>query len=179
MSVVMIPGIRHETSTNELEQLFRDYHHLIYRTAYSVTGRHQDAEDILQGIFLRLMKRDIPPDLRAHPTTYLYRAAVNASLTIIRTRQRQRLEDGVDLLQLPLADKTRDVNNELLERQLRNAMAQLNSNALEILILRYEHGYSDAEIAKTLGKSRVTIAVALHRVRARLRRLLRNTGEEQ
>jgi len=53
------------------------------------------------------------------------------------------------------------------------AVASLKPRALEILLLHYKHDYSDAQIAALLGTSRGTIAVALFRIRARLRRLLR------
>jgi RNA polymerase sigma factor (sigma-70 family) len=57
-------------------------------------------------------------------------------------------------------------------------MAGLKPRALEILLLRYAHDYSDAEIAALLGTSRGTIAVTLYRIRARLRTLLRSVGSE-
>jgi RNA polymerase sigma factor (sigma-70 family) len=51
---------------------------------------------------------------------------------------------------------------------------------VEILVLRYEHNYSDAEIAGMLGKSRGTVAVTLNRARARLKKLLAaSSGEKQ
>ena len=105
MSSAMVPDISTESSANDLEELFRQYHQLIYRTAYSVTGSHQDAEDVLQTIFLRLMKGALSQDLRSHPKTYLYRSAVNEALTTVRTRQRRRVDDGVDVLQVPLLDE--------------------------------------------------------------------------
>jgi RNA polymerase sigma factor (sigma-70 family) len=51
-------------------------------------------------------------------------------------------------------------------------MTDLKPKAAEILLLHYKHNYSDAEIAKMLGKSRGTIAVTLYRIRARLRKLM-------
>ena len=38
------------TLTSELDDLFREHHQLIYRTAYSVTGSKPDAEDVLQEV---------------------------------------------------------------------------------------------------------------------------------
>jgi RNA polymerase sigma-70 factor (ECF subfamily) len=171
MSSAMVPDISAEGSANDLEELFRQYHQLIYRTAYSVTGTHQDAEDVLQTIFLRLMKGVPSRDLRSHPKTYLYRSAVNEALTTVRTRQRRRVEEGVDVFQVPLLDEKAN-EDEQREAQLIAAMAQLNPETVEILILRYEHDYSDAEIARLLGRSRPAIAVALFRARGRLRKLL-------
>jgi RNA polymerase sigma factor (sigma-70 family) len=51
-------------------------------------------------------------------------------------------------------------------------MTKLRPRAVEILVLHYEHNYSDAEIAKMLGTSRGTVAVSLFRSRARLKKLL-------
>jgi DNA-directed RNA polymerase specialized sigma24 family protein len=45
---------------------------------------------------------------------------------------------------------------------------------VEVLVLRYEHDYSDAEIARLLGKSRGAVALTLFRARARLKKLLRH-----
>jgi RNA polymerase sigma factor (sigma-70 family) len=64
---------------------------------------------------------------------------------------------------------------EEIHRKLYEAIAQLEPDAAHILILRYAHDYSDAEIAKLLGVSRTVIAVRLYRSRARLRKLLRSS----
>jgi RNA polymerase sigma-70 factor, ECF subfamily len=178
MSTAMVPIVSHGSFPDKLERLFREHYQLIYRTAYSVTGTRQDAEDVLQTIFLRLLKREFPPELKTHPQRYFYRSAVNAALTIVRTRQRQRLTDGVETLEIPLPEQ-RSTRDEHIEQKLIDAIAQLDPQAVEILILRYEHDYSDAEIAKMLGKSRGSIAVGLYRTRVRLRKLLNATlGEE-
>ena len=156
----------------EFEEIFREHHQLIYRTAYSVTGNRQDAEDVLQTIFVRLLKRELPPDLWNNPKAYLYRAAVNVSLSVLRTRSRQRLAGDVEDLEIPTETSDSGPDDEI-QRNLIDAMAQLSPQAVEMLILRYEHNYSDAEIAKMLGKSRGTVAVTLYRARARLKKLLK------
>ena len=46
--------------TPDLDQIFRDNYHWVYRTAYGVTGRPEDAEDVLQSLFLRLLQRGFP-----------------------------------------------------------------------------------------------------------------------
>jgi len=48
-----------------------------------------------------------------------------------------------------------------------------------MLILRYEHDYTDAEIAGVLGTSRGVVAVTLFRARARLKKLLRASRESE
>jgi RNA polymerase sigma factor (sigma-70 family) len=80
---------------------------------------------------------------------------------------------GVEDLGIPVFDG-RDAARQYDEfhERLVNALAKLKPRALEILLLHYKHDYSDAQIAKLLGTTRGTIAVALYRIRARLRKLL-------
>jgi RNA polymerase sigma factor (sigma-70 family) len=61
---------------------------------------------------------------------------------------------------------------EELHRQLYGAIAELDLDDAELLILRYVHNQSDAEIARLFGKSRVAIAVRLFRLRARLKQIM-------
>ena len=42
----------------ELERIFREHHAMVFRAAYRITGNADDAEDVLQTVFLRMIKRD-------------------------------------------------------------------------------------------------------------------------
>jgi DNA-directed RNA polymerase specialized sigma24 family protein len=68
-----------------------------------LTGSVEDAEDILQTIFLRLLAREFPPDLRKNPEPYLYRAAFNLSLNTLRQRKRHVLSGNMEVLADPEA----------------------------------------------------------------------------
>lgn len=171
MSIASVPRAN-EPVAAEFEEIFREHSRMVYRTAFTITGNHPDADDVLQNIFLTLLEREFPLDFRTSARAYLYRAAVNMSLKVIRSRKRRRLADGVELLEAP-PPLTEANPDEETRRSLREAIARLKPRAVEILILRYEHGYSDAEIAKMLGKSRGTVAVTLYRARAKLKKLLR------
>jgi len=162
MSIAAVPSAAGEALANDFEELFRAHYELVYRTAYSVTGNRPDAEDVLQTIFLRLLRR-LPPDFDRNPKGYLYRAAINLSLNIIRTRRRQAPADDLDRLPAPV-DPGPMPADDPIRRALLDAIAQLKPRAVEILILHYEHDYSDAQIAHMLGTSRGTIAVTLYRM---------------
>jgi RNA polymerase sigma-70 factor (ECF subfamily) len=175
MSIAMTQSAGCESLAPEFEDLFREHYSLVYRTAYSITGSRHDAEDVLQTIFLRLLQREISPDVLKNPKAYLYRAAVNMSLNTVRSRKRSNLTDAdVEVIETPVAASETD-EDDSIQRALLDAIATLKPRAVEILILRYEHDYSDVEIARMLGKSRGTIAVTLYRARHRLKKLLRAT----
>jgi RNA polymerase sigma-70 factor (ECF subfamily) len=174
MSTLTVSYPKSLTAAAEFERVFQEHSRLIYRTAFGVTGSPEDAEDILQTIFLRLLRREFPPDLHKNPRAYLYRAAVNLSLDTVRARRRHLHVDSetrLDELPAPSAAPADEVHSRLYA-----AIAELNPEAAQTLILRYIHNYSDADIAKMLGTSRTVVAVRLYRSRARLRRLL--SGEK-
>jgi RNA polymerase sigma-70 factor (ECF subfamily) len=171
MSTVALSDVTVEPLEQQFDQIFREHYQLVYRTAYGVTGRVEDAEDVLQTIFLRLLRREIPPDLTRNPKAYLYRAAVNVSLNTVRLRQRHVLTDDAERFDSP-APAAETNSLEEIHKRLYEAIAKLDPESAQIIILRYVHNYSDAEIAKLLGKSRGVIAVRLFRLRARLRKLI-------
>src|SRR5687768_5451986 len=85
----------------DFETFFQDHHQLVFRTAYAITRHRQDAEDVLQSVFVNVLQRGLTADVRQHPERYLHRAAVNASLNVLRSRKRRRLVDGLDVQELP------------------------------------------------------------------------------
>jgi RNA polymerase sigma factor (sigma-70 family) len=155
----------------EFEALFEEHHDLVFRTAYSVTANAQDAEDVLQTIFLRILGREFPPALQKNPKGYLYRAAVNVSLNILRGRRQQISSEELPSQDRPAESVEPGVSDEM-RRKLSHAMTKLRPRAVEILVLHYEHNYTDREIAKMLGTTRGTVAVSLYRSRSKLKRLL-------
>ena len=169
--------------SQDFEALFQEHWQLVFRAAYAITRHRQDAEDVLQSVFANVLERGLTADIRRHPERYLHRAAVNASLNVLRSRKRRRLVDGLDVQELPANPGRAAASGDERERderqeQLTEAMARLTPRALEILVLRYQRDFSDAQIAALLGTSRGVIAVTLYRIRARLRTLLRSAGSE-
>jgi RNA polymerase sigma-70 factor, ECF subfamily len=169
---VNVTDLISEALDKEFEQLFQEHYPMAYRTAYGVIGNSQDAEDVAQTIFLKLLRRKFPPEVKTNLRAYVYRAAVNQSLNLIQQRKRQVLTDDAEQFEVrPAADAFESA--EETHKRLYEAVAELRPESAHILILRYVHNYSDAEIARLLGTSRGTIAVSLYRSRVRLRKLMR------
>lgn len=176
MSTVTLSGRTSGLLDQEVDRLFREHYSLVFRTAYGVTGSPEDAEDIVQTIFLRILRREFPPECVRNPRAYLYRAAVNLSLNTVRLRRRHVLTGEVEHFEAAASGPSPD---EERHKRLYEAIAELDPEESEILILRYVHEYSNGEIAKLLGKSRGTVAVRLFRSRARLKQLIRASHTEK
>src|SRR5258705_2031844 len=72
----------------ELEALFRDHHDRVFRTAHRITGSPADAEDVLQTVFLRLVKSQRTYHPLENTATHLSRGAINASPHFMCCRRR-------------------------------------------------------------------------------------------
>lgn len=153
---------------DELERAFRAHHGLVFRTAYRITGNAADAEDVLQTVFLRLARRGANADALDDQESYLRRAAINAALDVLRTRQ---ASPTVELPDLPDAMAARHVGDLVpeLRQALGRALARLKPRPAEIFTLRFLEGFSNPEIARILGISQVLVAVTVHRARQQLR----------
>lgn len=160
------------TPSTDLEGIFQDNQGRVFGTAYRVTGSAQDAEDVLQTVFLRLLRRQDDLDLSPSPSSYLYRAAVNASLDLLRSRART---SDLPLDELDLAggdDPQQGHRDREIRRCLRQAILTLSPKAAEAFTLRFLQGFGNREIAEMTGSSQTAVGVALHRARSRARKVL-------
>jgi RNA polymerase sigma-70 factor (ECF subfamily) len=162
------------SSQTELETLFQSHHDRVFRTAHRITGSPADAEDVLQTVFLRLVKGTESYDLSQNVDAYLSRAAINASLDLMRSRGRAKSVELSEADSEALESKFQSPEAEHADRELqmliRQAVARLGKTAGEMFVLRYYEGYENQEIAKMLDTSQMVVGVVLHRARTRLRK---------
>jgi RNA polymerase sigma-70 factor (ECF subfamily) len=153
---------------NPLDDMYREHHVMVFRTAHRITGNAADAEDVLQTVFLRMVRRDESADIIERPENYLRRSAVHAALDLVRAR---RSNADVDLERLPAAPGFQPDQGDLREL-LRCALSELPTRSAEIFTLRFFEGLTNPEIASALGISSITVAVTLHRTRRALQNKL-------
>jgi len=162
----------------ELEAIFNEHHRMVFQAAHRITGNAEDAEDVLQTVFTRLLRGGKRPGLVENPGGYLRRSAVNAALDVLRSRKRARvipLENGrTEPMDRQPSDPQRNLEGRELRRRLRQALARLNDRAAEIFSLRFFEGYDNREIARMLDTSSNTVAVTLNRARKQLMGELRD-----
>ena len=157
--------------------LFEEHHDRVFRTAYRVTGSAADAEDVLQTVFLRIARGQEGAVGADNTEAYLLRAAINASLDLLRSRKRSKavamddVEDRASVAEF-VSQQNPETHHE--DRELRNlireAVAKLGATAGQMFALRYFEGYGNAEIASVMNTSPLVVGVTLHRARARLRK---------
>jgi len=161
----------------DLETVFREHSRQVFRSAFRVTGNAQDAEDVVQTVFMRLANRTGASPLGDRAAQYLHRAAVNAGLDVIRSRKAARKTDlgTVEPVLAEPAERSPDAVSSAgeIREHVRHALLKLSPKSAQIFTLRYFEGYDNHEIASMLGTSRSTVAVVLHRCRRRLRESLR------
>jgi len=160
----------------ELEDIFRAHQTRVLKAAYRITGSLADAEDVAQSVFLRLARGDFDRSRIGNLESYLYRAAINAALDIIRARRDWRdvpLENAEPLPSKSLPSPERAHTSVEIKESLRRALGRLHPRTAEMFVLRYLEDFDNREIARMLNTSQAVVAVTLHRTRARLRKDLR------
>lgn len=161
-------------SVAEMETLFQTHHGRVFRTAQRITGSAADAEDVLQTVFLRLIKGQDDYDLSRNPEAYLSRAAINASLDLLRSRTRSKVVALDDVHADTLASGFRNPEvahaDSELQTLVRQAVGRLGKTAGEMFVLRYYEGFDNKEIAVLLKTSPLVVGVVLHRARTKLRK---------
>ena len=150
-----------------LDQLYTAHHAMVFRTAHRITGNAEDAEDVLQTVFLRLLKRD-SVDQIDNAESYLRRSAVNAALDIVRARQ---ADNTLELERTPASGSCTELRD--LRDTLRRALTKLPERTAEMFALRFFEGYTNPEVAKIMGLSQIVVAVTVHRTRKKLQEELK------
>jgi RNA polymerase sigma-70 factor (ECF subfamily) len=140
---------------------------MVFRTAYRITGNAADAEDVLQTVFLRIVRRESDASEILNAESYLRRSAVNASLDVVRAR---REAGNLELETLPASGSCTEL--AALRDSLRRALATLPPRTAEMFALRFFEGHTNPEIAKLMGISQIVVAVTLHRARRKLQQEL-------
>ena len=163
--------------SNSLEGLFQRHHDRVFRTAHRVTGNVADAEDVLQTVFLRVARGQESVTAAENQQAYFARAAINASLDLLRSRKRSKavaIDDVENSASVAAFVSKNDPARHQEDRELRvllsEALSRLGPTAAQMFALRYFEGFANGEIASVMNTSPLVVGVTLHRARARLRK---------
>ncbi len=156
-------------SKADFDRLYQATYPRVYATLVTIMRDRAAAEDCAQEAYLRAFrawkgwKRDAPAE------AWVHRIALNVACSHGR---RERLRDVGELLRRlgrpgPPPDPTAEVGSPLLA-----ALRTLPPKQAAVVVLRHLHGYTNREIAASLGIPEATVASRLATAKARLRTLL-------
>ena len=131
------------------------------RFAYLISGDRTRADDLVQDVLLAMHRRFGARLEIEQPVAYARRAIVNANVSFNRRRSSTEVLTAIDL--------DRPVTDDAGPDDLWSLLATLPHRQRVVLVMRYYLGYSDAEIAGTLGCRRGTVRSLASRALADLR----------
>ena len=141
------------------EVFVTEHENHLYRTALSILGDPQEAEDAVQDAFVKFLEK--APENLEHPRAWLTRVLVNGCRSRLRLAWR-RVGPLPDTLPAPAVE----------EREVLEELFALPPADRAVLHLYYYEGYTTDEIARITGQRPGTVRTRLSRAREKLRRLL-------
>ena len=160
--------MRQQIDRAEAERLVHDYSDLILRLSYTYLKSTEDAKDICQTVFLKLLEKPRPFESREHERAWIIRTAINACKDQLKSHWRRTTVDLEAARAVPAP--------EAEEGSLLAAVNLLPPKYRAVIYLYYYEGYSANEVAQLLGERPATVATQLSRGREKLRTHLEQEG---
>jgi RNA polymerase sigma-70 factor (ECF subfamily) len=164
------------------EDIVRLYRRKVFNIAYKFVGRHDEAEDLTQDVFLKLFKSLRTFDRRANFSTWLISVSRNLCIDHYRRVRRERELVNHDVtLGRPTDAGTPQAVLERRDRvaMLRAALEKLAPSLRAAIMLRDIQELSYQEIAERLGVPEGTVKSRINRGRTELARQLARLRERQ
>ena len=151
------------------------YQRPIYNAAFWILRSADDANDIAQGVFLKVAERLDEYDSHHRFFSWIYRIAVNESLNLLRRNGHEEwLDDEIDLPGAETANPESQASNAERSRNIQRALMGLSASDRTVLTLRHFSECSYQEIAEILQIDEKTVKSRLFEARHRLRDALKD-----
>ncbi|HOQ48301.1 MAG TPA: RNA polymerase sigma factor [Candidatus Kapabacteria bacterium] len=144
-------------SNNAATRLIRKYEKFVFAIALRYVASYDDAEDLTQEVFIKVLNNLKKFKQDSSLKTWLYRITVNACITFVRKKKITsffRLDDNSDVIkkQKEFSPEQYYIADEL-ERKFLNELTKLPEKQRETFALRYFDNLSYEEISQLLGTS--------------------------
>lgn len=154
-------------------ELVKRYHKPIYNAAFWVLRKAEDASDVTQVVFLKVVERLDDYDPKYKFFSWIYRIAVNESLNLLRRNGHEDELDDEAEFEGPASDSPEwRLDSAERSRRLQGAMMKLSTTDRTVLTMRHFSECSYLEIAQVLAIDEKTVKSRLFDARQRLRGLL-------
>jgi RNA polymerase sigma-70 factor (ECF subfamily) len=154
------------------EDIYRQHSVRLYNLAWRMLGGHEDAEDVLQEVFLLAFRKLDGFKGESSLGTWLYRLAMNLCLDRLRSRtaRNDRRTEPLDQQQFPVRVTTGDTAFGRID--LERAVASLPDGARAAFLLHDVEGFDHREVGAILGISEGTSKSQVHKARLKIREYL-------
>lgn len=127
----------------------------IYHLAFRMTGRREDAEDVVQDTFIRAFRQLGAFEARSSVSTWLHRIGVNCAIDLIRRRRPLETMEPTEQLDMRLAQRPGPtpvdlVHADEITKRVDEAMEALSAKERAAFVMRHFHERSIDEIAAAL-----------------------------
>jgi len=155
------------------EELYEKYANDVLRVSYFYLGDRQQAEDVTQDVFVRLLTHT-PELVPGREKAWLLKVALNRCRDLWRAAWVKRVVLGSPAMELTPAP---DQLEERMEKQeLLSAIHRLPPDFRDVILLHYYQGMGISEMADMLKVPEGTISSRLSRGRKKLEELLKESG---
>ena len=149
------------------------YQRPIYNAAYRVLGNAEDASEVAQIVFLRIVERLDDYDSRYRFFSWIYRIAVNESIDLLRRNRREEpLDDEIELSDGGGDGPEQRYRDRELSDRIQRALLRMKVEDRVVLTLRHFSDLSYREIAEVLNEEEKTVKSRLFEARQRMSALL-------
>ncbi len=149
-----------------ITQTYARYADMVYRIAYLMLQNSAEAEDILQDVFIRLLRNPTPFHSEEHQKAWLITTAKNAARDLLKSAWRKKTT-AITQVPEPIYPDHTSMGSDVAA-----AVFGLGEKYRIPLYLYYYEGYKTEEIAKMLQIRPATIRSRLHTARKKLRLML-------
>jgi RNA polymerase sigma-70 factor (ECF subfamily) len=162
-------------------ELWARHSNRVFKTAYGITGKREDAEDVIQEAWIKAYLHLNTFDGRAKFSTWLTRIAMNSSLMILRRKRSHpetsmEITDGDTWQQRDIADRAKNAEELYSRREgverLRQAICGLPPTLRIVVEIRQSDDRSIQGVAELAGLSIAATKSRLSRARKILRKAL-------
>ncbi len=167
------------------EQIVRQNRRKVFNVAYKFVGKHEEAEDLTQDIFIKIFKALATFDRRANFQTWIVSISRNLCIDHYRSvrKERQTIAREVDTADLQPASSDRTpyaaAEHQDLRATLREALQTLPVTLRTAVVLRDLQELSYQEIAEKLELPEGTVKSRINRGRIELARQLKRLQDKQ
>ena len=158
----------------EFKQRFMPHYKLLYRVAYYLTGNAQDAEDLLQDMYLKLwQKRD---DLKEEADTQAYLVTIMKNL-FVDQRRHKRIDasEDIEAHASPPDERSLDqIGSRDEVQQVEGLIRQLSERDAKIIQMHLMEDRSYEEIESDTGLSQGNIRIIVMRAKKKLKQQFQN-----